>query len=169
MKAHVIFSKDHGSTWQLGGTVPGGEEATLVQLDNGDLYINVRPVAPGYRVTARSTDQGITWQDVTQDPTLPDPACQGSMIKIEKADGSLYLFTNPADTLHREKMTLRLSSDECRTWSKARVLYDGLSAYSALSLIDAENLTVGCIFENGANFYSEQIVFVRFPLDYIDN
>lgn len=169
MNAQIIFSKDNGSTWQLGGSIPGGEEASLVQLDDGDLYINIRPVKPGFRVTAVSSDEGLTWQNVSLDKTLPDPACQGNIIKIEKPGGSVYLFTNVADSLHREKMTVRLSSDECKTWSKSKVLYEGMASYSALSLIDEKNDTIGCIFESGANYYAEQIVFVRFSLDYINN
>ena len=168
MNAHIIYSKDNGSTWQLGGSIPGGEEASIVQLDNGDLYINIRPVKPGFRVTAVSSDEGMTWHNIELDKTLPDPACQGNIIKIDKPGGSFYLFTNVADSLYREKMTVRLSSDECKTWSKSKVLYPGLASYSALSLIDAKNDTIGCIFENGANYYAEEIVFVRFSLGYIN-
>lgn len=168
MMAHVIYSRDGGNTWQLGGTVPGGEEATLVELDNGDLYINIRPVRPGHRVTAISHDKGLTWTEISHDTSLPDPACQGNLIEIEKNEGSLYLFTNPADSLHREMMTVRLSDDECKTWSKSKILYEGMASYSALSLIDAENDIIGCIFERGANFYAEEIVFMRFPLSYLD-
>jgi sialidase-1 len=169
MQGHVIYSKDGGRTWRLGGTIPTGEEGTLAELDNGDLYINIRPVKPGYRVTAVSRDKGLTWSDVSYDKALPDPACQGNLIKIEKPGGSLYLFTNPADTLHREKMTVRMSDDGCKTWSKSKVLYEGLASYSALSLIDAKNGIIGCIFERGANFYAEEIVFTRFPLGYLDD
>jgi len=169
MMAHVIYSKDGGNTWQLGGTVPGGEEATLVELDNGDLYINIRPVRPGYRLTAISHDKGITWTEISHDESLPDPACQGNLIEIEKPEGSLYLFTNPADSLHREMMTVRLSDDECKTWSKSKTLYEGMASYSALSLIDSENDIIGCIFERGANYYAEEIVFMRFPHSYLDN
>ncbi|MBU2514692.1 glycoside hydrolase [bacterium] len=168
MQGHVIYSKDGGETWKLGGTIPTGEEGALVELDNGDLYINIRPVKPGYRVTAISKDKGLTWLPYTYDKMLPDPAVQGSLIKIKKPGGSLYLFTNPADTLHREKMTVRLSRDECKTWSESRVLYSGLASYSAISLIDSKNDTIGSIFERGANFYAEEIVFVRFPLSYLD-
>jgi len=169
MNAQIIYSKDNGSTWKLGGSIPGGEEATLVQLDNGDLYINIRPVKPGFRVTAVSSDEGLTWHNISHDKSLPDPACQGNIIKIYKPGGSLYLFTNAADSLYREKMTVRLSNDECKTWSKSKVLYSGLASYSALSLIDAKSDTIGCIFESGANYYAEKIVFVRFSLDYINN
>lgn len=168
MQGHVIYSKDGGETWKLGGTIPTGEEGTLVELDNGDLYINIRPVKPGYRVTAISKDKGLTWLPYTYDKALPDPAVQGSLIKIERPGGSLYLFCNPADTLHREKMTVRLSNDECKTWSKSKLLYGGLASYSAISLIDAKKDIIGCIFERGANFYAEEIVFVRFPLSYLD-
>jgi len=169
MKAHVIYSKDSGASWQLGGTIPGGEEATLAELDSGDLYINIRPVKPGFRVTALSGDKGLTWNNIAFDKTLPDPACQGNLIKVEKPGGSLYVFSNSADSLHREKMTVRLSNDECKTWSASKVLYEGMTSYSALSLIDAQSGTVACVFEHGANYYAEKIVFVRFTLDYINN
>jgi len=169
MSAHVIFSRDGGATWELGGTIPGGEEATLVQLDDGSLYINVRPVSAGTRVTARSYDNGLTWTDWAHDAALPDPMCQGSLIKVPRPDGaSLFLFTNPADKLHREMMTVRASWDGCETWSPKRtVLYEGLASYSALTLIDAETGLIGAYFESGGNFYSEEMVFTSFPVEYV--
>ena len=167
MNAHVIFSKDGGATWELGGTVPGGEEATLAQLDDGSVYINVRPINAGPRVTARSYDNGLSFPDWAFDPALPDPMCQGSLIKVERPGGSVYLFTNPADALHREKMTVRLSEDGCRTWAYSKLLYAGMASYSALTLIDPETELIGVCFERGGNFYAEEIVFARFPLSYV--
>ena len=168
MYAHVVFSRDGGATWELGGNVPGGEEATLAQLDDGCLYINVRPVRAGSRVTARSYDNGLTFTDWANDPALPDPMCQGSLLKIERpGEGGICLFTNPADALHRERMTVRLSEDGCRTWAYSKVLYEGLASYSALTLIDAETELVGAFFECGGNFYAEEMVFTRFPVSYI--
>ena len=167
MCAHVVFSKDGGATWELGDTVPGGEEATMAQLDDGSLYINVRPVKASSRVTSRSYDMGVTFTDWAKDPALPDPMCQGSLIKVERPEGSVYLFTNPADRLHREKMTVRLSEDGCRTWTASKVLYDGMASYSALTLIDPKTELVGAFFETGANFYAEEIVFTSFPVSYL--
>ena len=168
MKAHVVFSKDGGVTWQLGGIVPGGEEATMAQLDDGSLYINVRPIRAGSRLTARSYDGGMTWTDIGHDAALPDPMVQGCLLKVPRPEGkSVYLFTNPADKLHREMMTVRLSGDGCKTWPKAKILYAGLASYSALTLIDAETELIGAYFEAGANFYAEEMVFTRFPLSYV--
>ena len=169
MSAHVVFSKDGGATWELGGSVPGGEEATLAQLDDGSLYINVRPVSAGSRVVARSYDEGLTWTDWAHDAALPDPMVQGSLIKVPRAgQGSVFLFSNPADKLHRERMTVRASWDGCETWSSKRmVLYEGLASYSALTVIDPETQLIGAYFECGANFYSEEMVFTRFPLNYV--
>ncbi|MDR3345058.1 MAG: glycoside hydrolase [Oscillospiraceae bacterium] len=179
MTAHVIFSRDGGASWQRGGDVPGGEEATLAELPDGSLYINVRPVNPGYRVVARSQDKGLTWRELSLDYALPDPAVQGNLLRIpESADTALYLFTNPADKLHRENMTIRASTDGCRTWSASTQLYAGLASYSALTVIQGlgkngvinvpqEELLIGCLFECGANYYAEEIVFTRFGLDYL--
>jgi sialidase-1 len=170
MQSHVIYSKDGGNSWQLGGTVPGGEEATLAELENGDIYLNTRPVKPGYRVTAISKDKGLSWIEIKNDTSLPDPACQGNLVKVNRgADTPVYLFTNAADSLHREMMTVRMSTDECSTWQYSKVLYEGMASYSAISVIDPENEIIGCIFECGANYYAEQIVFTRFPLEYIMN
>jgi len=168
MYAHVVFSRDGGETWELGGDIPGGEEAAVAQLDDGSLYINVRPVRAGTRVTARSRDGGLTWPDWAHDPALPDPMCQGSLLKVPQPDGeSVYLFTNPADRLHRERMTVRLSEDGCRTWPYSKVLYEGLASYSALTLIDAGTGLIGAFFESGGNFYSEEMVFASFPLEWV--
>jgi sialidase-1 len=170
MTAHIVYSKDHGATWQLGGSIPGGEEATIVELNNGDLYINIRPVRPGYRLTAISKDQGLTWTNIKFDYNLPDPACQGNMIQIDDpaSPGTrIFLFSNAADSLHREKMTVRVSYDDCNTWMKSKVLFPGLASYSDMSLINETNTMIGCLFEKGCNFYAEEIVFTRFPLSYI--
>jgi len=184
MIAHVLYSTDRGETWQLGGDVPGGEEAVLAELDDGSVYINVRPVKPGYRVTARSSDKGLSW-DTGYDCGLPDPAVQGNLVQITSADGigwkehvSVYLFTNPADKTHRENMTIRYSDDDCQTWKYSRQLYAGMASYSALTVIEGldakgflnikpEDCLIGAAFECGANFYSEEIVFTRFALDYV--
>jgi sialidase-1 len=162
MNAHVIFSKDHGKTWELGGSVPGGEEATLAQLEDGSIYMNVRPVAPGSRLTAISRDGGLTWEEIKHDEALPDPAVQGCLIKLV---GNSLLFTNPADERHRENITVHLSEDGGNSWGYSRTLYEGLASYSALTVLEGgDNPLIGCAFECGANFYAEQIVFVSFDL-----
>ena len=166
--AHVVFSKDGGATWELGGRVLSGDEATLAQLDDGSVYISMRPAKAGYRLTARSYDGGMTFVDVAFDTALPDPQCEGSLIKVPRpGQESAYLYINPADKLHREKMTIRLSEDGCRTWTYSKCLYEGLASYSALTLIDAETGLIGAYFEVGANFYAEEIVFTSFPVGYV--
>jgi sialidase-1 len=170
MSAHVILSKDHGNTWELGGSIPGGEEASIVELKNNDLYINIRSVQPGYRLTAFSKDKGKTWTNISLDYSLPDPACQGNLIEMGNPNSpgeSIYLFSNAADSLHREKMTVRISYDECNTWNESKILYSGMTSYSDLSVVNPMNNTIGCLFERGCNYYAEEIVFARFPLDYI--
>jgi sialidase-1 len=170
MYSHVVYSTDHGTTWELGGNVPGGEEATIVELENGDIYLNTRPVRPGYRLTAISEDKGKTWKNITFDTALPDPACQGNLIEMDNPDSpgeSIYLFSNSADKIHREKMTVRISYDECKTWEYSKILYPGMTSYSDLSLINSTTNTIGCLFEKGCNYYAEEIVFTRFSLDYI--
>jgi hypothetical protein len=42
-RSHVIYSDNGGKTWGIGGTSDfGTNEATVVQLGNGSLYLNSR-------------------------------------------------------------------------------------------------------------------------------
>lgn len=62
----------------------------------------------------------------------------------------------------REKLTVRLSCDEGKTWPVARVLQAGASAYSCLTVLS--DMTIGCLHERGP-MSRETIVFARFSLD----
>ena len=42
-RSHVIFSDDHGQTWQLGGSTDYGmNECAVVELTDGTLMLNSR-------------------------------------------------------------------------------------------------------------------------------
>ena len=72
------------------------------------------------RAVATSKDGGLTWSDVTLDEALIEPVCQASLIALpaKKGEKPALLFSNPAST-KREKMTVRLSDDEGKTWPAA--------------------------------------------------
>ena len=63
-----------------------------------------------------------------EDATLIEPVCQASLLRYSGEKGAASLFSNPAST-KREKMTVRLSDDEGKTWPVARVLHEGPAAY----------------------------------------
>ena len=74
------------------------------------------------------------------------------------------LFSLPAST-EREQLTVRMSTDGCRTWGVARVLHAGPSAYSDLAVLP--DGTICCLYERGeANPY-ETLTLACFDLDWL--
>jgi len=69
-----------------------------------------------------------------------------------------FLFANPASA-KREKLTIRLSLDDCKTWPRSRVLHPGPSAYSDLALLGDH--TILCLYERGEKSPSERITLAR--------
>ena len=81
--SHVIYSDDHGETWQLGGTTPQHQvnECEVVELSGGRLMLNMRNYdrTKKNRQVAISDDGGLTWQEQRFDPTLIEPICQAAI------------------------------------------------------------------------------------------
>jgi sialidase-1 len=170
--SHVIYSDDHGQSWQIGGTVgPHANECQVAELGDGRLLINCRnhwgksgsrPELAGKRVQAVSADAGQTWQPPTFAAALIEPTCQAGLIRLSKLapDGrSRLVFTNPASTTKRERMTLKLSTDDGQTWpaEKQLLLHEGSSAYS--SPAELKDGRVGVLYErNGMREIALRIV-----------
>ncbi len=70
--SHVIFSDDHGQTWQLGGSTPRHQvnECEVVELCDGRLMLNMRNYdrSKKSRQVAVSDDGGLTWKEQRFDP-----------------------------------------------------------------------------------------------------
>ncbi len=168
----VSYSDDHGKTWRIGGEAQGAwstNESQVVELDDGSLLLNMRGVTGNNRKIARSNDGGMSWSEMTEDPALIEPRCQGSL--IVHTDGLHYpksrlVFLNPAST-ERHKMTAHLSYDEGKTWPVSKQLYAGPSAYSSLTVL--QDLTIGCLYERGDEGPYEKITFARFNLEWLTN
>lgn len=163
--SHVITSDDGGATWKLGGMVgPLCNECQIVELTNGSLMINMRSYrGTNCRQVAISKDGGASFLDPKEDGTLIEPICQASLIRLPGAAGGL-LFSNPAST-RREKLTVRLSRDEGRTWPIAKVLHPGPAAYSCLAALD--DGTIGCLYERGDKKPYETITLARFTREWL--
>ncbi len=169
-RSHVIFSDDHGATWQLGGIEDEKtNESTVVELADGSLLHNMRSYhKKNRRAVATSRDGGLSWSSVKLDETLIEPVCQASMVRYswpEQGNKSRILFSNPAST-KRERMTVRVSYDEGDTWPVNKLIHAGPAAYS--SLVGLPDQTIGCLFECGQTNAYETISFATFSLDWLE-
>jgi sialidase-1 len=165
-RSHVIYSDDGGKTWHIGGIVgPDCNECQAAELSDGSILLNIRTYRPHHfrRLTARSTDGGKTFSEPVEDPTLVDPVCQGSMLAIPGRRGEL-LFANPAST-RREHLTVRLSTDDGRTWSHSRRLHQGPAAYSCLAVASED--TYACLYEAGRKHPYESLILARFSRSWL--
>ncbi len=168
--SHVIYSDDHGQTWQLGGSTPQHfvNESEVAELEDGGLLLNMRNYAQGerHRKIARSYDGGLTWTDLQSDSTLIEPICQASLQRYQFADEgqSILLFSNPASKHRRENMTLRASFDDGRTWPRKLLVHSPMAAYS--DLVRLADDYIGLLYEAGPDQQStyQGIAFRRIAL-----
>jgi sialidase-1 len=165
---HLIYSDDHGTTWQKGDNLNRGSECQVFEAVNGSLCLNARPRPPGnYRIVAWSHDGGETWASWYSDKELSDPRCMASIIRFTDTPTHLrnrVLFSNPAK-MSRGHLTMRMSYDEGATWNVSKLVYEGPSAYSQLAIL--ANYTICLLFEQGLLDYRESIQFVRIDLDWL--
>ena len=174
--SHVIYSDDHGTTWQAGGRlgdytnecqlveiITDGQPALLFNARNHRGRAGMAELS-GKRLVARSLDGGQTWSQEQMDDALSDPPCQASLFRFSfpSADEpSRILFANPAGP-GRSHLTIRLSRDEGRSWPVSRLLYEGSAAYSCLTRLPSGE--VGVIFERD-NY--ARLTFAAFPVDWL--
>ena len=163
--AHCFYSDDGGATWTLGGTVEEGDgnECCLAELSDGTLMLNMRNYnreKSRQRAYALSSDGGATWSATGYLPELVEPICQGSTLNgpYGGPDSTTLLFSNPASTEKREKMMLKISRDDGKSWHEGVLIYEGPAAYS--DLVPLTNTRVGLLFEYGTVDAYERIGFV---------
>jgi len=173
--SHILYSDDHGESWQIGGaTTEGVGECTVVEATDGRIYFNCRnrdrlPEGGNFRAVAWSEDGGQSFSAAVPDPVLLEPCCQASVCRFtdeRQHDRNRVVFSNPAART-RHQMTIRLSYDECRTWPIAKVLHAGPTAYSDLCI--ARDLSICCLYECGVEHRYETITLARFGLEWLTN
>jgi sialidase-1 len=167
--SHAMISDDHGATWRIGGIVEvGTNECAVVETVDGGVYLNARNyVGSKRRAVTRSYDGGESWVEFAWDETLIEPICQGSLVRHSteaESERNRILFANPASTA-RERMTVRLSYDEGRSWPVAKLLHAGPSAYSDLATLP--DGTIACLYERGDNHPYEELRLARFDVEWL--
>lgn len=176
---YAIYSDDGGDNWTLStnAATTAGDEAKVVELENGDILMSIRNPNKGNRIFCKSTDRGQTWGNTYFETELKDPACNGDIIRYsystdEGSEGkSRLLHSLPESTTTRENVTIYLSEDDGETWPIKKRLVDGYSAYSSLTVLS--DGTIGALVEEGkwdSNLPGEdgfQLVFYRFTMDWL--
>jgi sialidase-1 len=142
----------------------------VVELPEGRLLLNMRNYDRNQRQrqSAISNDGGQTWEDQRHVPELIEPICQASIRRHSwpaAGKAGVLVFSNPASAQKRERMTLRASFDEGKTWPVARLLDPRPAAYSCLAILPDGQ--IGILYEAGQKNPYETLVFARFPLDWI--
>jgi len=184
--AHVIHSDNHGATWQLGAinSASGGvnpnetmcEELVATSAGGGArIYFNTRDqggVAPGTRGEAWSGDGGSSFTGAfTNRASFVCPVVQGSLLRVHATDvgaiSNRILFACPNDANTRTLMSIWSSADEALSWSAPKIVYDGPSAYSDMTLTAAGE--VALLFEKGSISPYEMITLARFNEAWLDS
>lgn len=170
-----IFSDDGGGTWQRGEIVcrdgdridgiliQNPSETAAVELLDGQVMFNIRNDSePRRRLVAISADGTSGWRVRGFDQALPEPACMGSMVRLEwpgSEQAGWILFSNPASLENnlippgtifahdRRRLTVRISQDDGQTWVGDRVLEVGPAGYSDLAV--GGDGSVLCLYECG--------------------
>lgn len=170
----IMWSAD-GKAWKVGNPASTNTtENMAVQLTDGSVMLNIRDnrnrqdtSATNGRAVRITRDLGQTWTvHPTDHSALIEPVCMGSIHKhVYTENGkqkSLLLFVNPESKTKREKMTLKVSFDDGKTWPKTlRILLDELSSrgYSCITSI-GEN-AIGIVYESS----QADLVFQKISLD----
>lgn len=167
----ICYSEDGGKSWKYGNGVPHStSECQVVELNDGSIMINCRNEArQGNRIVYVTKDLGKTWEPhATNNNTLREPTCQGSIIRFKTKKRDLLLFSNP-NAGSRNTMSVRYSEDDGSTWSEG-YLYDTRQCMGYSSLVMVNPTTVGLFYETShclPGRGERGIGFLSFPLESI--
>ncbi len=182
-----IYSDNYGVTWTY-ATVPGGTgESTIVECLGGDLLRNDRAVSSQWELSKRRrqsyTSNIANWtQAFASHNTLLDPKCEASILRYNFDSPDRIVFLNPASTVTRSKMRVRLSYDDGATWPISRPLWPALTEQQCIdqgkggysSMTKTADYHVGALVEINENPSSSStshrsIEFHKFNLEWIRN
>ena len=186
----VIYSDDLGKTWKPGDLVPfdyvNMSETVAVELEDGSVMLNIRNEDRGHRrAISVSKDGAHRWSAPTLHPDLKEPVCMANIIRYNFKAGDepgRILFSNPDNLEYtgklgrsydknrdRVNLTIKMSTDDGKTWPVSRVLEAGISAYSDLAI--AEGGDVLCLYEragvNSVMWDTKYVTLARFNLAWL--
>jgi sialidase-1 len=171
--SNLMWSKDHGKNWTVSNHARDNTtECSVVELSDRSLMLNMRDnrnrsdkSESNGRAVSVTKDMGKSWTVHRSDHgVLPEPVCMASLISHDLVDGGRVLFfSNPNSKHRREKMTVRMSLDQGKTWSKSILLDQKGGAYSSLSMVN--DRTLGILYESSvADMVFQKIKLSEFGL-----
>ena len=171
--SNFMWSRDHGKSWTLSSPARDNTtECSVAELKDGSLMLNIRDnrnrkdkSKTNGRAVSVTEDMGKTWKVHSSDHgALPEPVCMASLISHDLKDGRRVLFfSNPNSKYKREKMTVRMSLDQGKTWPKSILLDQKGGAYSSLSMVN--DRTLGILYESSvADMVFQKIKLSEFGL-----
>jgi sialidase-1 len=190
-EVRCLKSIDYGETWLVAGSVNYTKahqpnEVQPAMLYNGSVLLNMRDVGSdhGFRLLARSDDNGGTFSPAWQDNRLVDaPSTQGSMLRVGNCLFLTNLGESLADRAHndpctssaichvRHNLTFRSSCNDGQDWDLLGSVWDGPSAYSSLVPLPWRSDALGVVFERGASHSTtanstvyDRLTFTEIPI-----
>lgn len=169
--AFVIFSDDHGDTWQRGGLLMpgenGGNENQLVELADGRLLMDVRQTDGPHRWLTTSSDGGQTWSHPRPGETVTRVACAIHRYSLKSAgdDRDRIVWTGPKRQ-ERHTLVVRVSYDEGQTFGRECVICEDFAAYSDLTIL--KDKSVGVLWERGTERNYQLITFTRLDRAFLE-
>lgn len=166
----LIYSDDLGNNWKIGAVdnnltdAVQCNETTVVELTNGDIYVNTRDHLGGSHQKNRgetySEDSGLTFtQPIIESDKFPSPIVQSSLLRWDtktKGEEDVIFFATPSNTQQRENLIIMASYDETKSWTTLYSVHQGFSAYS--DMVKLNKRTLGVLFETDDY---KKIVFKR--------
>ncbi len=179
IRPYVATSQDHGKSWQHSANAGnrGASESAVCELENGDILLMAKCEygynGNGAHAFYRSADLGKSWhqlaeiRDNTADLPKGAPTCQGSLVRVQFAQGdqpSLVACAWPTRWSdkpgfnYRGRIQIRLGIDQSKTvgpkaepikWLPQRIQIREAAyghGYSSMTMIDAD--TLGIFYED---------------------
>ncbi|WP_438481335.1 sialidase family protein [Oleiharenicola lentus] len=186
--ATTIYSDDHGKSWQRGEIVQQSlispSECAAVQLEDGRVALFIRNEEPAYRHAVAYSDDGATnWTTPELHEDLYSPISFGTAIRLSgDGDGKktrlLYIHPDSKGNNEvirwfgprpREKVSVRVSYDEGKTFKLSKILEPRRSGYADIA-VGRDGMIYALVERveiEGNNLNTKYLSVFRFNLEWL--